>query len=84
MTDSYIQWSNYSTFFVKYAHFERENERGREREIKCACVNFLHLFVCPPTNNETVNLVLHQKHVVDEKHNVAIQYGKCWQVCVCE
>ncbi len=30
-------------FFLKYAHFGRE----REREIKCACVNYLHLFVCP-------------------------------------
>ncbi len=30
-------------FFQKYAHFERK----REREMKCACVNHLHLFVCP-------------------------------------
>ncbi len=42
--------------------------REREREMKCACVNHLHLFVCP-YNNETVNLVLLQKHVVAEKYN---------------
>ncbi len=28
-----------------------------------------------PTSNETVNLVLLQKHIVAEKYNVAIQYG---------
>ncbi len=26
---------------------ERDRERGRDREINCACVNYLHLFVCP-------------------------------------
>ncbi len=66
MTDGYIQWSNYSTFFLKYAHFERERERERER---------WNVRVYVPTNNKTVNLVLLQKHVVDEKYNVAIQYG---------
>ncbi len=45
MTDNYIQWSKLLDFFHKYAHFEIE------REIKCGCVNYLHLFV--PTNNET-------------------------------
>ncbi len=34
--------------------------RVTEKEMKCACFNYLHLFV--PTNNETVNLVLLQKH----------------------
>ncbi len=28
-----------------------------------------------PTNSETVNLVLFQKHAVTEKYNLAIQYG---------
>ncbi len=36
--------------------------------IICICLSV-------PTNNETVNLILIQKHVVDEKYNVAIQYG---------
>ncbi len=36
--------------------------------IICICLSV-------PTNNETVNLVLLQKHVVAEKYNVAIQYG---------
>ncbi len=57
MTDNYIQWSKLLDLFLKYAHFERE----REREKKSACFNYLHLFV--PTNNETVNFVLLQKHV---------------------
>ncbi len=36
--------------------------------IICICLSV-------PTNNETVNLVLLQKHVVAEKYNVAIEYG---------
>ncbi len=48
---------------------ERERERERMRVlIICICLSV-------PTNNKTVNLILIQKHVVDEKYNVAIQYG---------
>ncbi len=36
--------------------------------IICICLSV-------PTNNETVNLVLLQKHVIAEKYNVLIQYG---------
>ncbi len=63
MTDSYIQWSNYLTF-SKYAHLrERERERWNVRVlIICICLSV-------PTNNETVNLVLLQKHVVAENYN---------------
>ncbi len=50
--------ANYLTFFLKYAHFESVCEK--ERKIKWG-VNYLHLSV--PTDNETVNLVLLQKHV---------------------
>ncbi len=39
------------------------------------CVLIICICLSVPTNNETVNLVLHEKHVVDEKYNVAIQYG---------
>ncbi len=48
--------ANYSTCFSNMPIL-----RVTEKEIKCACFNYLHLFV--PTNNETVNLVLLQKHV---------------------
>ncbi len=34
----------------------------------CVCLSV-------PTNSETVNLVLFQKHAVTEKYNLAIQYG---------
>ncbi len=66
MTDSYIQWSNYLPFF-KNMPILRERERERERWnvrvlIICICLSV-------PTNNETVNLVLLQKHVVAEKYN---------------
>ncbi len=46
--------ANYSTCFSNMPIL-------RVTEKKCACFNYLHLFV--PTNNETVNLVLLQKHV---------------------
>ncbi len=36
--------------------------------IICICLSVL-------ANNETVNLVLLQNHVVAEKYNVVIQYG---------
>ncbi len=48
--------ANYSTCFSNMP-----NLRVTEKEMKCKCFNYLHLFV--PTNNETVNLVLLQKHV---------------------
>ncbi len=63
MTDNIFSEANYYDLFLKYAHFESD----RERE-ECACFNYLHLFV--PTNNETVNLVLLQKHV----------YYYCWKI----
>ncbi len=62
MTDNSIQWSKLLDLFLKYAHFKSDRER---EEI---CFNYLHLFV--PTNNETVNLVLLQKHV----------YYYCWKI----
>ncbi len=71
MTDSYIQWSNYSTFSQICPFWEKERERERWNVrvlIICICLSV-------PTNNETVNLVLLQKHVVAEKYNVTIQYG---------
>ncbi len=48
--------ANYSTCFSNMPIL-----RVTEKEKKCACFNYLHLFV--PTNNETVNLVLLQKQV---------------------
>ncbi len=62
MTDSYIKWSKLLNFFSSNMAILRE------REMKCECANCLHQFV--GTNNETVNLVLLQKHIV-----AAIQYG---------
>ncbi len=46
----------------------RERETQRER----CNVRVLIICIClsVPTNNETVNLVLLQKHVVDEKYSV--------------
>ncbi len=55
--------ANYSTCFSNMPIL-----RVTEKEKKCACFNYLHLFV--PTNNETVNLVLLQKHV----------YYYCWKI----
>ncbi len=65
MADSYIQWSNYSTFFPQICPvWERERERWNVHVlIICICLSV-------PTNNETVNLVLLQKHVIDEKYSV--------------
>ncbi len=61
--------ANYLTFFSNMPILRvREIERDREREMKCVCVNYLHLFVS--SNNETVNLVLLQKHV----------YYYCWKI----
>ncbi len=85
MTDSYIQWSKLLDFFSQICPFWE-----RERDEMCVLIIWICLSV--PTNNETVNLVLLQKHVVAEKYNVAIQYGSnfitikvaCWQVSVCE
>ncbi len=61
-------------FFLKYAHFERERERERERGREGERLNVRVLIICiclsVPTNNEIVNLVLLQKHVVDEKYSV--------------
>ncbi len=53
--------------FFKNMPILRERERERERWnvrvlIICICLSV-------PTNNETVNLVLLQKHVVAEKYN---------------
>ncbi len=63
MTDSYIQWSNYLTFSKIFPFWEKERERDEMRVlIICICLSV-------PTNNETVNLVLLQKHVVAEKYN---------------
>ncbi len=64
MTDSYIQWSNYLTFSKNMPILrERERERWNVRVlIICICLSV-------PTNNETVNLVLLQKHVIAEKYN---------------
>ncbi len=42
--------------------------RVTEKEKKSACFNYLHLFV--PTNNETVNLVLLQKHMKTESRKI--------------
>ncbi len=62
MTDSYNIFSEAITWlFQKYAHFERKRERERW--------NVRVSIICIPTNNETVNLVLLQKHVVAEKYN---------------
>ncbi len=55
-SESIFSKANYSTCFSNMPIL-----RVTEKEKKCACFNYLHLFV--PTNNETVNLVLLQKHV---------------------
>ncbi len=70
MTDIYIQWSKLLDFFLSNIPILRERERKRwnVRVLICICLSV-------PTNNETMNLVLLQKHVVAEKYNVAIQYG---------
>ncbi len=63
MTDSYIQWSNYLTFSKICPFWEKERERDE------MCVLIICICLSVPTNNETVNLVLLQKHVVAEKYN---------------
>ncbi len=55
MTDNSIQWSKLLDLFLKYAHFKSDREREE---------------MCMFTNNETVNLVLLQKHV----------YYYCWKI----
>ncbi len=61
--------ANYSTCFSNMPIL-----RERENEKKCVCFNYLHLFV--PTNNETVNLVLLQKHdqLLVLKNNTTLFY----------
>ncbi len=68
-----VKQTTHSTFFSNMPIL-RERERKRERKrlnvrvLICICLSV-------PTNNETMNLVLLQKHVIAEKYNVAIQYG---------
>ncbi len=49
-------------------------ERASERERWNVRVLIICICLSVPTNNETVNLVLLQKHVAAEKYNVEIQY----------
>ncbi len=63
---SYIQDANYLTFCLKYGLFQRE------REIKVACVNYLHLFLSLQTMKMSlfINYEFNFTLLIAEKYNV--------------